>query len=108
MGKAGGILVPIGLYCIAFTTFSSVHWIAPIVSSIPFGVGICYVYTSVFTYLVTAYRPMAAAALTGNAVMRTTFAAAFPLFTVQMYHGMGTVGATAFLAGIMTVMAPLP
>ena len=40
--------------------------------------------------------------------MRTTFAAAFPLFTVQMYHKMGTVGATAFLAGVMTVMAPLP
>lgn len=108
MGKVGGILVPISLYCLAFTTYKHVHWIAPIISSIPFGVGICFVYTSTFTYLVTAFRPMAAAALTGNAVMRTSFAAGFPLFSNAMYGRMGTVGATAFLAGLMTLMAPLP
>lgn len=78
------------------------------ISSIPFGVGICFVYTSVFTYLVTAFKPMAAEALTGNAIMRTTFAAGFPLFSAAMYHRLGTVGATALLAGLMTVMAPLP
>ncbi|KAI0344743.1 MFS general substrate transporter [Trametopsis cervina] len=108
MGKVGGVLIPISLYCLAFTTYANVHWIAPIISSIPFGVGICYVYTSVFTYLVTAFRPMAAEALTGNAIMRTTFAAAFPLFSNQMYNRLGTVGATALLAGLMTIMAPLP
>lgn len=84
------------------------HWIAPIVASMPFGVGICYVYISVFTYFVTAYRPMAAAALSGCAIMRACFGAAFPLFANQMYNRMGTVGATAFLAGLMTLMAPLP
>lgn len=108
MGKVGGVLIPIGLYCLAFTTFAHVHWMAPIASAVPFGTGICFVYISVFTYLVTAYRPMAAAALSGCAVMRTSFAAAFPLFANQMYARMGTVGATAFLAGLMTLMAPLP
>lgn len=97
-----------GLYCLAFTTYARIHWIAPIISSIPFGIGICFVYTSTFTYLVTAFRPMAAEALTGNAIMRTTFAAGFPLFSTAMYHTLGTVGATALLAGLMTVMAPLP
>lgn len=51
---------------------------------------------------------MAAEALTGNAIMRTTFAAAFPLFSTAMYNRLGTVGATALLAGLMTIMAPLP
>lgn len=97
-----------GLYCLAFTTYRNVHWIAPIICTIPFGIGICYVYISVFTYFVTAYRPMAAAALSGCAIMRTCFAASFPLFSNQMYDRMGTVGATAFLAGLMTLMAPLP
>ncbi|KAI0683311.1 major facilitator superfamily domain-containing protein [Cytidiella melzeri] len=108
MGKVGGILIPISLYCLAFTTYKQVHWIAPIMSSIPFGVGVCFVYTSTFTYLVTAFRPMAAEALTGNAIMRTTFAAGFPLFSTAMYNKLGTVGATALLAGLMTLMAPLP
>ena len=97
-----------GLYCLAFTTYANVHWIAPIISTIPFGTGMCYIFTSTFTYLTVAYRHLAAEALTGNAVMRTMFAAAFPLFSTGMYNTLGTVGATALLAGLMTVMAPLP
>ncbi|KAI0790633.1 MFS general substrate transporter [Abortiporus biennis] len=108
MGKIGAVLVPIGLYIMAFTTFKHVHWIAPIIGTIPFGIGVCFCYTSTFTYLVTAYRPMAAAAMSGNAVIRTCFAGGFPMFANPMYNRLGTVGATALLAGLTTVMAPLP
>ncbi|KAI0093177.1 major facilitator superfamily domain-containing protein [Irpex rosettiformis] len=108
MGKLGGILVPISLYCLAFTTYAHVHRIAPIISTIPFGTGMCYIFTSTFTYLTVAYRHLAAEALTSNAVMRTLFAGAFPLFSTAMYNRLGTDGATALLAGLMTVMAPLP
>ncbi|KAK7046008.1 hypothetical protein VNI00_007003 [Paramarasmius palmivorus] len=107
-GEIGGILVPVGLYIIAFTTYASVHWIAPIIGSIPFGAGVYLVFTSVFTYLVTAYRPIAASTMASNSAMRSGFAAAFPLFAGFMYEALGTVGATALLAGVMTVMAPLP
>lgn len=108
MGMPGGILVPLGLFIIAFTTFPGVHWIAPIIGSIPFGMGITFVYTAVFTYLVTAYRPIAASAMAANSFMRTSFAAAFPLFAPAMYHRLSTVGATALLAGLCAIMAPLP
>ncbi|ESK83268.1 hypothetical protein Moror_15067 [Moniliophthora roreri MCA 2997] len=107
-GELGGILVPIGLYILAFTTYSHVHWIVPILASVPFGAGSSLAFTSVLTYLVAAYRPIAASAMASNTAMRSTFAAVFPLFARQMYDAMGTVGATALLAGIMTVMAPLP
>jgi hypothetical protein len=40
--------------------------------------------------------------------MRTSFAAAFPLFAGQMYRALGTIGATLLLAGLTTAMAPLP
>lgn len=43
-----------GLFFLAFTTYASVPWIVPIIASIPFGTGIYFVFTSVFTYLVTA------------------------------------------------------
>ncbi|EKM59644.1 uncharacterized protein PHACADRAFT_137679 [Phanerochaete carnosa HHB-10118-sp] len=104
----GGVMVPASLYWLAFTTYRSVHWIAPIIASIPFGTGVLFIFTSVFTYTVTAYRPIAASAMAANAAVRTTFAAAFPLFAGQMYHHLGTVGATALLAGLTTVAAPLP
>jgi hypothetical protein len=108
MGQIGGVLVSISLFCLAFTTYKHVHWIAPIIASVLFGTGTHFVFTSSFTYLVVAYRPIAASAMAGNGAMRGTLAAVFPLFANQMYHTLGTVGATALLAGIATVMAPLP
>ena len=92
----------------AFTSYKQVHWIAPIISSAPFGSGIYYVFTSVFTYLVTAYRPIAASAMASNSAMRSTFAAAFPLFAGPMYARLGAPGAMALLAGLTTLMTPLP
>ena len=108
MGQAGAVLIPIGLFWIAFTTSTSVHWIVPIIGSVPFGMGICYAFTSTFTYLVTAYRPIAASVLASNSFIRSSFACAFPLFTSAMYNKLGTVGATALCAGLATVFAPLP
>ncbi|KAJ3747863.1 major facilitator superfamily domain-containing protein [Lentinula detonsa] len=108
MGEIGGILTPFGLYFLAFTTYPSVHWIVPIIASVFFGAGIYFVFTCVFTYLVTAYRPIAASAMASNSAMRSTFAAVFPLFAGYMYDGLGTVGATALLAGVMTLTVPLP
>ena len=35
----GGILIPIGLFWFGWTTYSSVHWIVPIVGSAVFGCG---------------------------------------------------------------------
>ena len=108
MGQVGGVLIPIGLFGIAFTTYRSVHWIVPIIASIPFGVGILYSFSSTFTYLITAYRPIAASVLASNSFLRSCFAFAFPLFTSAMYDSLGTVGATALVASLATLFAPLP
>jgi len=108
MGQVGGVLVALALFWLAFSTYRSVHWIVPVLASIPFGTGTYFIFTSSFTYIVVAYRPFAAFALACNTTMRTSFAAAFPLFAGQMYHALGTVRATLLLAGLTTAMAPLP
>jgi len=108
MGQVGGILVPVALLWLALSTYRSVHWIVPVLASVPFGTGTYFIFTSSFTYIVVAYRPLAASALACNATMRTAFAAAFPLFAGQMYRALGTVGATLLLAGLTTAMAPIP
>ncbi|KAH9475002.1 Efflux pump atB [Psilocybe cubensis] len=108
MGEVGAICVPAGLFWLAFTTYPGVPWIVPIIASVPFGAGIYFVFTSTFTYLVTAYRPIAASAMASNSAMRSTFAAVFPLFARVMYVRLGTVGATALLAGLTALLAPCP
>ena len=44
----------------------------------------------------------------GKQLTEGVFAAVFPLISGAMYDKLGTVGATALLAGLTTLMAPLP
>ncbi|EON68174.1 hypothetical protein W97_07323 [Coniosporium apollinis CBS 100218] len=104
----GAILVPIGLFGFGWTTFSWVHWIVPILFSLVFGVGTIFVFAGVFTFLVDCYPLYAASALAANSFARSSFAAAFPLFGVQMYNKLGDQWATSLLAFLALAMAPFP
>jgi len=107
-GQVGSILIPVGLFGVAFTSYPSVHWVAPIIASIPFGMGFFYSFSSTLGYFAIAYRPIAASALASNSFVRSCFASSFPLFTSELYDALGTVGATALVAGLATLFAPLP
>ncbi|CAD0087715.1 unnamed protein product [Aureobasidium vineae] len=102
----GAILVPIGLFGFGWTTYSSVHWIVPIVFSGIFGLGNIFVFSGVFTFLVECYPLYAASALAANSFARSSFAAAFPLFGVQMYDKLGYQWASSLLAFLALAMAP--
>jgi len=108
VGFAGAILSPISLLCLALTSFPHVHWIAPIISSIPFGTGVIYSFTAVFTYLVVSYRDFAASAMAGNSFLRSCFAAGFPLFADAMFSKLSPAGAMGLLSGLLFLMVPLP
>ncbi|MCJ1441880.1 MAG: hypothetical protein MMC23_002372 [Stictis urceolatum] len=79
---AGAPLVTVGLFWFGWTSYSSVHWIVPIIGSGFFGMGVILVFSGVFTFLVDAYPLYAASALGANSFARSSFAAAFPLFGV--------------------------
>jgi hypothetical protein len=97
-----------GLFLFAFTLYPEVHWIVPIIVIMPFGVGLIYAFNSIVTFLVLTYRPHAASAMASNGFMRSVFACALPLAAEPMFRKMTNVGATAFLAGMTLLMAPLP
>ncbi|RFU29946.1 hypothetical protein B7463_g6396, partial [Scytalidium lignicola] len=105
---AGAVLVPIGLFMFAWTTYPSVHWIVPIVGSAIFGMGTILVFTGIFTFLVDAYPLYAASSLAANSFARSSFGAAFPLFGVQMYHKLGDQWASSLLAFLTVAMMPFP
>jgi len=108
IGCAGAVLTPISVLCLAFTSYSHVHWVAPIIASIPFGTGIIFVFTAAFTYLVVAYRRYAASAMAGNTFLRSCFAGGFPLFADPMFKRLTPTGALGLLAGFLFLMVPLP
>ena len=80
----GGFGIPIGLFWFAWTARADVHWINPILASVVFAWGNVSVFTAAVLYLVDVYGPSnGASAIAANGLMRYSFGAASPLFTVQ-------------------------
>ncbi|QKX64012.1 uncharacterized protein TRUGW13939_11185 [Talaromyces rugulosus] len=79
----GAPLITVGLFWFGWSSTASVHWIMPIIGSVFFGCGVFLVFQGVITFLVDAYPLYAASALAANAFLRSSFAAAFPLFGIQ-------------------------
>lgn len=104
----GSFLVTIGLFWFGWASFPWVHWIMPIIGSGIFGAGTLLVFSGTFSYLVDAYPLYAASSLAANALARCSFAAAFPLFGLQMYEKLGNQWATSLLAFLTVAMLPFP
>ena len=52
--------------------------------------------------------PSAASAIAANTLLRSCFAAGFPLFAEQMFNGMGIDWASTLLGCIAAVLVPIP
>ncbi|KAI6086587.1 MFS general substrate transporter [Hypoxylon rubiginosum] len=105
---AGALATPIGLFIFAWSSYPWVHWIVPIIGSGIFGFGTLLVFTGIFTFLVDAYPRYAASALAANSFVRCIFAAAFPLFGIQMYNKLGYQWGSSLLAFLTVAMMPFP
>lgn len=69
----GGVLIVIGLAGFAATNGPNIHWIAPIIFGIPFGLGVIIVFLAVLGYLIDSYTIYAASVLAANSVLRSLF-----------------------------------
>ncbi|KAJ6630179.1 major facilitator superfamily domain-containing protein, partial [Mycena sp. CBHHK59/15] len=105
----GAIGTPIALFLFAWTApFTSVHWIAPCIAEFLFGCSMMLIFTGFIPYLIDCYTMTAASALAAGMASRALVGSAFPLFALQMYHGLTVQGATSLLAGLSCLLAPIP
>ncbi|KAL6719033.1 hypothetical protein ACLMJK_003268 [Lecanora helva] len=104
----GAVLLPIGLFWFAWSTYPQIHWIVSILGGAVFGFGQVLLYISLTNYIVDAYTVYAASALAANAILRGLFGAAFPLFTPYMYQNLGTQWASSVPAFLALACTPLP
>lgn len=81
----GSFLLPAGLFWFAWTAKKEIHWISPVLATVPFAMGNLLVFCSCVLYLIDTYGPLTgASAVAANGFLRYVIGAAFPLFTVQM------------------------
>ncbi|KUJ21872.1 MFS general substrate transporter [Mollisia scopiformis] len=105
---AGSIVLPIGLFLFAWTTYPSIPWIVPITGAMLFSCGLVMVFISLTSYLVDSYVVYAASVLAANSVLRSLFGTAFPLFTTQMYKNLGNQWASSIPAFLLLGCLPFP
>ncbi|KAJ4477250.1 MFS polyamine transporter [Lentinula aciculospora] len=105
----GSPALVVGTFWLGWTgNFESVSWAAPAVATIPIGFGIFLIFTSFLTYLIDTYLMYCASAFAANTTIRSLVAAAFPLFTVQMYQSLGIGWAASLVGFTALLMAPSP
>ncbi|KAF7309338.1 MFS general substrate transporter [Mycena indigotica] len=105
----GGCSFVVGIFWLGWTGhYPNVPWYVPAISTILVGMSISLIFISFLSYLVETYLMYSASAFAANTFCRSLVAAAFPLFTVQMFTKLGVNYAATLLGGVGLLLAPSP
>jgi hypothetical protein len=94
------------LFVFAWTCTPNVHWVVPILASVPFGAGFLLIFTAINNYIIDSYTLYAASALAANAVQRSVLGTIFPLFSIRLYKGLGLNWAGTRKSPLVTLRIP--
>lgn len=106
----GAPCLAIGLWWFAWTIPPRVEtsWVVPTLSLILVGYAMTEVDTVLYGYISDSYLSYSASASAAVAFMRGILCGTFPLFTPQMFNGLGANIAGSVLAAIATVFCIVP
>lgn len=100
--------MPFGILLFSWTSWSSIHWIVPCIGIVFAGCGFVLIFQGCLNYLVDTYRTYAASAIAANTILRSIFAATFPLFTSQLFDNLGVHWGGSVIGFIALAMIPIP
>ena len=103
-----GILVPISLFWLGWSSFPSTHWIVPVLSAGALTIGVYSTYLAVFNYFSDVCRDCASSANATQSFARNVAGGVVPLFTDQMFERLTFQGGCSLLGGIAVLLAFLP
>ncbi|KAK5086133.1 hypothetical protein LTR70_000229 [Exophiala xenobiotica] len=104
----GASLIPLGLFWMGWTDYSSISVWSPLVASAVVGFGIISIFTSAYLYIIDSYHVYAASALTFVALVRYLAAGGMTVVGIPMYKNLGTHWTLTVLACISIVIALVP
>lgn len=104
----GATLLAIGQLWFSWTCTPNVHWIIPIISGLPFGVGNACVFIYAQNYIAQSYGLYSASALAGNMLTRSVMGAFLPLAGPAMYETLGLNWAGTILGLVETACIMMP
>ncbi|KAH8601093.1 MFS general substrate transporter [Bisporella sp. PMI_857] len=104
----GAVAAPLGLFWFAIAAAPEVYFLVSIIGTVLFGFGMVVIFLSLTSYLIDTYTIFAASVLAASAVLRSIFAAVFPLFVAKMYAALGVNWATSVPAFLSLACVPFP
>ena len=102
----GAFLIPVGLFIYGWTAKYKVHWIVPILSHVPIGIGNLMVFMSIQMYLVDAFSIYAASAIAVNTVVRSIAGALLPMAGLPMFDTLGLGWGNSLLGFLALATVP--
>ncbi|KAH8812197.1 synaptic vesicle transporter [Xylogone sp. PMI_703] len=104
----GSFLLPAGLFWFGWTSDPHITWVPQVIAGVPIGFGVIVIFMQGLNYIIDVYMKFANSALAANALLRSAFGGAFPLFAVQMFHKLGVNWAASLLGFLTAAMVPIP
>lgn len=104
----GGPLYAISLFWLGWSAREDVHWAAPMMAGLFFGMGWMLIFIALLNYLTDAYEIFAASANAAAAVARSIVAVVLPLATTPLFHRLGIAGACSLLGGLALLFCCVP
>ncbi|KIK56943.1 hypothetical protein GYMLUDRAFT_173629 [Collybiopsis luxurians FD-317 M1] len=105
----GSVMLVVSALWMGWTGYyTQVPWYVPAISTVFVGMALSLIFIALIVYIVDTYLMYSASALASSTMIRSAVAAAFPLFTTQMYNNLGIQWASTLIALISLLMAPIP
>ncbi|OCL14726.1 MFS general substrate transporter [Glonium stellatum] len=97
-----------GMFVYGWTSYPTIHWMAPTVGLAMVGFGTTAVVVSIANYLIDAYSMYAASALGAVGLAENTSIAFLPLAATAMYTNLGFQWASSLLAFVSLALVATP
>ena len=108
LANIGAVFVPLSLFCIAWTVEYQVHFAAPIVASIFFGLGMVTILNSVQNYYIDSFSKYAASAIAAGAAFRSIVGGILPLGATGLFEKLGYGWGISVFGFLALALTPAP
>ncbi|KAI1639138.1 major facilitator superfamily protein [Biscogniauxia mediterranea] len=108
LAMVAAIIFPLSMFWFAWTTYSTIPAIVPIIASAFWGWSFYTLILMTFQYTEDAYGVFSASALAGIGLVRNIFGAVFPLFGRHLFSSLGYQWGASLLALLAVVLVPIP
>jgi MFS family permease len=104
----GAPAIPISLFWMGWTSYSSISIWSPLLASVLFGYGILCVFISSYQYIIDSYELYAASALTSVTLIRYMVSGGMVVVGIPFYENMGVHWTLTIMGCISALLAPMP